>query len=225
MKRLSCCWFIALLLPLAAYAETRPAPPSVALRGRPSSSELSASDPLTLTIPAETQATVQILSGLHTRFSRVDDPVKAQLTRAVVVEGKVALPPGTLLDGRVTRVRAAGRFNRPAEFALRFDQITLPDGNVEPIAAVLASAPPHTRLDREGYLKGTRTISWKGVAGGLAAVGSVAASAALWPVLPAAGTSLLAYEFLWRRGGEVHLPPETPCQIRLDYPLTVRLAW
>lgn len=224
MRRLSCL-FILLLLPFAAYPETRSAPADLGLRERPSSRGAPTSDPLTLTIPAETQATVQILSGLHTRFSRIDDPVKAQLLRPVVVDGKVALPPGTLLDGRVTRVRAAGRLNRPAEFALRFDQITLPDGDVHPITAVLASAPPHTRLDREGYLKGSRSISWKGVAGGLAAVGSVVASAAFWPVLPAAGTGILAYEFLWQRGGDVHLPPQTACRIRLDYPLTVRMAW
>jgi hypothetical protein len=175
---------------------------------------------------------VQLLSGLHTRFIRVDDPIKAQLLQPVVIDGKVALPPGTLLDGRVTAVRSAGRVNRPAELALRFEQITLPDGDVEPIAAVLALAPPRTRLDREGYLKGTRSVSWKGLAGGIAAISSfavakatLAASAAFWPILPAAGTAWLGYEFLWHRGSDVHLPPQTSCQIRLDYPLTVRVLW
>src|SRR5215831_20386852 len=91
--------------------------------------------PPTVTIPAETRATVQLLSGIHTRFSRVDDPIKAQLLRPVVIRGKVALPPGTLLDGKLTVVRSAGRLNRPAELAVRFEQITLPDGDVEPIKA------------------------------------------------------------------------------------------
>jgi hypothetical protein len=183
--------------------------------------------PLTLTIPAETRATVQILSGIHTRVSRVDDPIKAQLLQPVLIDGKVVLPPGTLLDGRVTGVRTAGRLNRPAGVALRFEQVILPDGDVEPITAVLAVAPRHTRLDREGYLTGARSISWKALVGGIAAVGSftVASSAAFWPILPAAGAGLLGYEFLWRHGSDVHLPPETECQIRLDYPLTVRIPW
>jgi hypothetical protein len=188
--------------------------------------------PLTLTIPAETRATVQLLSGIHTRFTRVDDPIKAQLLQPVVIDGKVALPSGTLLDGRVTRVRPAGRVNRSAELSLRFDQVTLPDGDVEPIIAVLAVAPPHTRLDREGYLKGARSISWAAVTGGASAIGSFvvakaafAGTAAFWPILPAAGTALLGYEFLWHRGSDVHLPPQTACQIRLDYPLTIRLPW
>ena len=223
------CYLVILLLPLATYGASS-SPPALALRA--SRSAPSANSPLTLTIPADTRATVQLLSGIHTRVSRVDDPIKAQLLQPVVIDGKVALPPGTLLDGRVTRVRTAGRFNRPAELALRFEQITLPDGDVEPIAAVLAVAPPRTRLDREGYLKGARTVSWRGIAGGIAAIGSFAvskatfaSSATFWPILPVAGTAVLGYEFLWRRGSDVHLPPQTSCQIRLDYPLTVRIAW
>ncbi len=223
-------YLVVLLLSLATYAQASSAPPDLALRA--SRSGPSADSPLRLTIPADTRATVQLLSGIHTRFSRVDDPIKAQLLQPVVIDGKVALPLGTLLDGRVTRVRTAGRFNRPAEFALRFEQITLPDGDVEPIAAVLAVAPPHTRLDREGHLKGARSVSWKGVAGGIVAIGSFAAakatfasSAVFWPILPAAGTAVLGYEFLWRRGSDVHLPPQTSCQIRLDYPLTIRILW
>jgi len=219
-----------LLVSFATCARPASGPTDVALRARQSAA--SSGSPLTLTIPAATRATVELLSGIHTRFIRVDDPIKAQLLQPVVIDGKVALPPGTLLDGKVTRVRPAGRVNRAAELALRFNQVTLPDGDVEPIAAVLAVAPPHTRLDREGYLKGARSVSWEGVAGGVVAIGSFAlakatfaSSAASWPILPAAGAGLLGYELLWRRGSDVHLPPQTACQIRLDYPLTIRVPW
>lgn len=192
----------------------------------------------TVTIPAETEATVQVLSGIHTQVSHVDDPIKARLLRPVLVNGQVALPAGTLFDGRVTRIRAAGRLHRSAELALRFEQITLPDGQVEPIAAALSALDnprrTNTRLDSEGYLRGGRSVSWKSVAGGLAALGAFAtvkatiasaSAAAFWPALPLGGTALLGYEMLWRRGSDVHLPPQTPCRIRLDYPLTVRVPW
>jgi hypothetical protein len=219
-----------LLISFATWAPGASGPRDLALR--PNQYAPSSGSALTLTIPADTRATVQILSGIHTRFSRVDDPVKAQLLQPVVIDGKVALPSGALLDGRVTRVRPAGRANRAAELGLRFNQVTLPDGDVQPMAAVLAVAPPHTRLDREGYLKGARSVSWEGVAAGISAIGTFAVakatfagSAAFWPILPAAGTALLSYEFLWHRGSDVHLPPQTACQIRLDYPLTVRIQW
>jgi len=226
----SYCRLMLFLVSFATCAQAASGPTEVALRARQYAP--SSDSPLTLTIPAETRATVELLSGIHTRFIRVDDPIKAQLMQPVVIDGKVALPSGTLLDGKVTRVRPAGRANRAAELALRFNQVTLPDGDVEPIAAVLAVAPPHTRLDREGYMKGARSVSWEGVAGGIVAIGSYAlakatfaSSAAFWPILPAAGTGLLGYELLWRRGSDVHLPPQTACQIRLDYPLTIRIHW
>jgi hypothetical protein len=226
----SYCWLMVVLVCFTSCLRAASGPADLALRAGhygPSSDA-----PLTLTIPAETLATVQLLSGIHTRFTRVDDPIKAQLLQPVVIDGKVALPSGTLLDGRVTRVRPAGRVNRSAELSVRFDQVMLPDGDVEPITAVLAMAPPHTRLDREGYLKGARSVSWAGVTGGVLAVSSFivakaafASSAAFWPILPAAGTAWLGYEFLWHRGSDVHLPPQTACQIRLDYPLTIRIPW
>lgn len=224
------CLIMLLLLPLAAFSKTSSARADLTLRSRGPSPSADLS--LELTIPAETRAEVQLLSGIHTRFSRVDDPIKAQLLQPILIDGKVALPPGTLLDGRVTRVRPAGRLNQPAGLALRFEQVILPDGDVEPIAAVLAAAPPHTRIDREGFLTGARSVPWKGLVGGIAAMGSFAvakvafvSSAAFWPILPAAGTALLGYEVFWRHGSDVHLPPQTECQIRLDYPLTVRTPW
>jgi len=226
----SYCRVMLLLVSFTTCARAASGPTDLPLRARRYAPSSDSS--LTVTIPAETRATVQLLSGIHTRITRVDDPIKAQLLQPVVIDGKVALPSGTLLDGRVTRVRPAGRVNRAAELTLRFNQVTLPNGDVEPITAVLAVAPPHTRLDREGYLKGARSVSWEGVAGGIFAIGSFAVakaafagSAAFWPILPAAGTALLGYEFLWRRGSDVHLPPQTACQIRLDYPLTVRIPW
>ena len=67
----------------------------------------------TLTVPAETEADVELLSGLHTRVTSVDDPIVARVLRPVLVYGRVALPPGSLLDGRVTRVHPASRLHRP----------------------------------------------------------------------------------------------------------------
>ncbi len=190
----------------------------------------------TVTIPAETEVAAQLLSGIHTRVSHVDDPVKAELLKPVYVNGRVALPFGTLLDGRIIRIRPARRLHRPAELTLRFEEITLPDGQAEMITGVLASLDRSqslkTRLDSEGYLEGAPGLSWKALIGGLVAGGTfatvkaaIAGSAALAYVAPATGTALVGYTLLWPRGNDVHLPPETRCRIRLSYPLTVRVPW
>jgi len=189
-----------------------------------------------VTVPAETEAYIQLLSGMHTRINHVHDRIEARLLKPVLVGGRVALPPGSVLDGRITRVRSAGRLHRSGELAFRFEQITLPDGQSEPVSAVLASLDHprslHVSLDSEGYLKGTQRLSWRGITAGLAALGTfgtaklaVAGGTAAWPALSAIATGLVGYEFLWTRGNEVSLPPDTQCRIRLNYPVTVRVEW
>ena len=181
-----------------------------------------------LTVPAETEASVQLLSGIHTRVSRVDDPVAGKLLQPIYVDGQMALPSGSLLYGRVTHVRAAGRMHRAAELAFRFEQISLPNGDTEPINAVLASLerPGHLRVDHEGYITAGRGFSWKQLAFGAGAGGALVTvgvkAGAMGAILPAGAVGLVGYEILWPRGDEVHLPPNTRCTVRLDYSLTVR---
>jgi len=201
----------------------------------PDRSVIASAESTRVTVPAETEADIQLLSGVHTRVSHVNDRIEARLIKPVMIAGQVALPPGSVLDGRITHVRSAGRFHGTGELAFRFEQITLPDGESEPVRAVLAALDHagslHVKLDSEGYLKGTRGLSWKGITGGLFAVGAFGtaklalAGAGAWPILPAAATGLLGYEFLWPRGRDVSLPPDTQCRIRLNYPVTVRVAW
>jgi hypothetical protein len=190
----------------------------------------------TLTVPAETEFKVQVLSGIHTQINHVNDPVVAEVLKPVFVGGKLALPPGSLLDGHITMIRNAGHMHRSAELGMRFDRITLPDGQEKPVAAVLAALENpkmlDIHLDAEGHLTTNRNMSLKTLAGGftmlgtygalkIAAVGSAGATVAL----PLGGAALISYEALWRRGREVNMPPDTQCRLRLNYPLTVHIPW
>jgi len=177
-----------------------------------------------------------MLSGLHTRVNQVNDPVTARLRQAVYVDGQIAFPPGSLLNGRVTRVQLAGHMHRPAELGFRFESITLPDGETEPISAVLAALDKpglaKARLDSEGTLIGTRGFSLKGLAGGVAALGifgvgkaAIASSSAVGTFVPLGGAAVLGYAALWPRGNDVNVPPQTDCRVRLNYPVTVRVPW
>src|SRR5205814_8557482 len=185
----------------------------------------------TLTVPAETEADVELLSGIHTRIASVDDPIIARVVQPVLVNGHVALPSGTLLDGRITAVRSARRRHRPGELAFRFEQITLPDGESEPVTAVLAGldnfAPPNTRVDAEGHLRGTRAFSWKGLAGGFGAWSAfagfdyaVAGTAARRSLLPTTGSAVPGFELLRPPGNVAPVPPQPRCRIRPRHPET-----
>jgi hypothetical protein len=152
-----------------------------------------------------------------------------------LVDGRVVLPSGSILDGRITMIRNSGHVHRPAELGLRFDTIVLPDGQAEPMAGVLAVMDKSSKLDlhidAEGHLTGGRALSWKTLIGGVGlgsfgAIKAVASGAtAVSMGLSLAGAAAISYEILWPRGHEVNLPPETRCLIRLNYPLTVRVSW
>jgi hypothetical protein len=190
----------------------------------------------TLTVPAETEVKVQVLSGIHTQVNHVNDPVVAEVLKPVFVEGKLALPKGSLLDGHITIIRNPGHMHHSAELGMRFDRITLPDGQEKPVAAMLAALEHPERLDihldQEGHLINNRTTSWKTLAGGFAALGTFGAlkiaavgSAGASLALPLGGAAIISYEALWHRGREVNMPPDTQCRLRLNYPLTVHIPW
>ena len=188
-----------------------------------------------VTVPAETQVSIQMLSGIHTRVNHPNDLVTARVLKPVYVDGHIALPSGSILDGRITMIRKSGHVHRPAELRLRFDEVVLPDGQAEPMAGVLASlqksSNPDLHLDAEGHFTGGRARSWKTLIGGaglgsFGAIRAVATGAAAASVgLSVAGAAAVGYELLWPKGHEVNLPPETECRVRLNYPLTVRVSW
>jgi hypothetical protein len=190
----------------------------------------------TLTVPAETEVKVQVLSGVHTQINHVNDRVIAEVLKPVFVGGKLALPPGSLLDGHITLIRNAGHMRRSAELGMRFDRITLPDGQEKPVAAVLAALEHpemlEIHLDQEGHLTSNRARPWKALVGGVSALGTFGAlkiaavgSAGATIALPLGGAALISYEALWQRGREVNMPPDTQCRLRLNYPLTVHMPW
>jgi hypothetical protein len=235
-KRISAVTILLLLASAACAQDARP-PSAVTPGGDVQFSSVPEPPPAaTLTVPKNTEAAVTMLSGLHTRITQVDDAVTARLQLAVYVNGQVAFPSGSLLNGRVTHLQLAGRMHRPAEIGLRFESITLPDGETEQISAVLASLDkpglPKVDLDPEGHLKGTRGFSLKGLVGGAGALGAfgvgkaaLAASSAVGTFVPVGGAVVLSFAALWPRGNDVNVPPDTKCRIRLNYPVTVRVAW
>ena len=223
-------------LAITAWAQEGEAPVALPHRSGLGPARTESSMPSdTVTVPAETQVSIQMLSGIHTRINHANDLVTARLLQPVLVGGRVALPSGSILDGRITMIRNSGHVHRPAELGLRFDKIVLPDGQAEPMAGVLAVMDKSSKLDlhidAEGHLTGGRALSWKTLIGGVGlgsfgAIKAVASGAtAVSMGLSLAGAAAIGYEILWPKGHEVNLPPETRCLIRLNYPLTVRVPW
>jgi hypothetical protein len=185
-----------------------------------------------LTIPAETLVKARFISGMHTLVSHVNDPVSAEMTEPVYIDGRMALPQGTLFDGHITSIRRPGWMRHNGEIAFRFDHVTLPDGHQVPVSAILTRLDKNKNLkgalDAEGHLRGHRRGSWKSFLPGVVGVGgltfarlAIASSTALTVVAPTSAAVFVGYEFFIRRGSNVNVPPMTGCRIRLLSSLTV----
>ncbi|HEV2245988.1 MAG TPA: hypothetical protein VGW37_04985 [Terriglobia bacterium] len=185
-----------------------------------------------LTIPAETLVKARLISGMHTLVSHINDPVSAEMTEPVYINGEMALPKGTLFDGHITSVRRPSWMRHNGEIAFRFDHVTLPDGHMVAVTAIITHLDNRKdlmgTLDAEGHVRGHRRASWRnfltgavGVGGLTAAKLAFAGSTALTVAAPASAAAFLSYEFLFRRGSNVNVPPMTGCSIRLLSSLTV----
>jgi hypothetical protein len=76
-------------------------------------------------IPAGTSLTLVMETGLSTATSREGQAVTARIERAVSEDGRVVLPGGSVLRGRVSEVDPSGRIHGRAHLAVKWDQITV----------------------------------------------------------------------------------------------------
>jgi hypothetical protein len=92
---------------------------------------------VTLTVPDGTEIHLALTAPVSSQTAAVGDLVQAELVEAVAVGGRVALPAGATVVGRVTEAQALHRVGGRARLALAFESIEV-DGDDVPIAAYFA---------------------------------------------------------------------------------------
>ena len=81
-----------------------------------------------ITVPAGTTLSVALDEGVGSATSRVDEPVRAHLTRPVSIDGVVVAPVNSEVSGAVVEAVRSARVKGRARVAIRFDSLRLPDG-------------------------------------------------------------------------------------------------
>lgn len=167
-------------------------------------------------IPAGTVLHVRLDNGVGSDTSRVEDVVRGRLTKAVIVNGRTAVPAGSALVGSVTQSVRSGKVKGRARLGVRFNTLA-PTG------------------DRERYR--IQTGTWRAVAPGTkkqdaakiglpaaggAVVGGIVGGKKGAAIGAAAGGGAGTAVVLTTRGKEVHLPRGAVLTIRLTAPITVR---
>jgi hypothetical protein len=169
-----------------------------------------------VTVPSGTLLPVELTTALGSDSSRVEDPVRATLRRALVVDGVEVLPAGTRLLGTVTSVARAARVKGRASIAFRFTAIEPPgDGRVAIRTETVSRRAAATKKQDAAKIGGA--AAGGAIVGGILGGGDGAAKGAA--IGGAAGTGVV----LSTRGAEVRLGPGAPVAVRLAAPATLRV--
>jgi hypothetical protein len=169
-----------------------------------------------LTIPAGTVLPVELQSSVASDASSVEDPVRARLRKAIMIDGVEALPAGSSLRGTVTEATRSARVKGRARVGFRFDSIE-PAGRerLEIRTAVIAREAAGTK--KQDAAKIGIPAGAGAVIGGIVGGGDGAAKGAA--IGGAAGTGVV----LSTRGKEVRFGPGADFNVKLSAPVTVRV--
>jgi hypothetical protein len=170
-----------------------------------------------LTIPAATTFTVTLDDSVGSATSRVDEPVRAHVTRPVSVDGVVAVPAGSSLSGAVVEAVRSGRVKGRAHVAIRFDKLRpVADGETYTIRTGEITRTAKSEKKKDAAKIGVGAGAGAAI-GALLGGGKGAAIGA--GVGAGGGTAYVMSE----RGQEVGIARGATLTVRLTEPLKVRV--
>jgi hypothetical protein len=183
-----------------------------ALSPRPVSQRSSVA-PSVMEVPVGTEMDVRMTDSLDSGKAMVEDRFEATTVADVQVNGRVAIPAGSVVRGVVTAVSPGTHTNRTARMTVSFDQVTV-NGEAHPIRGTVTEA-----IQGSG-VKGD--VGRVAAGGGAGAVIGALLGGTKGAVLGAAiggGGTLAATE-----GKEVRVPQGTVLRVRLDSPVQMKAA-
>ncbi len=130
-----------------------------------------------LMIPAGTKVPVALKHAVSSKGTREGDGVYAETTFPVVANGRVLIPAGTFVQGRVSHIQRGGHIKGRAEVLMHFTTLIYPSGYTVLLPGAVENAPgadKATVKDDEGTIQSDSQTGQKiGTAAGTAGTGAV----------------------------------------------------
>ena len=165
----------------------------------------------TVEIPSGTEIDVRLQNSLNSGTAQVEDRFEGTTLVDLNVNGRTAIPAGSIMRGVVTAVEPATRTNRTARMTVSFDQVSINE-RTYPLRGTVTQA-----IEGEGIRgEAGRAGAGAAVGGILGAVLGGVKGAVLGAVIGAGGT-IAATE-----GKEVELPQGSVLRVRIDAPVQVQ---
>jgi hypothetical protein len=217
--------------PDAGIIET-PLPPAAALRPRNAEAFNDNTDAGIVTyvpgpanaLPEGTIFRVRMLEEIDAASTKAGTPFRAQLAQDILRNGRVVVPVGSELHGRVVYATAGSRMNGGSVLHLRPEEFVLPDGTRYHLhAEVIDTVGSDTKTKGEGNIvaneHGKRTIAELGMGAGSGAVlGAVVGGGVGAVVGTAVGAGVVTAHWL-RTNWSANLPAESTLVFSLTDPM------
>ena len=166
-----------------------------------------------VTIPEGTVIELRMDSGLNSETSQVNDAFKASVVRSVLIDGRIAVPENSAVNGRVTMVQPAERSSRSGVIGVEFNQLSI-NGKAYSIEGTLTSLHADERkqiIDEQSRVTGKsstpRNILFIGGGAGVgAAIGAIAGGGKGAGIGALTGGGIGALGALLSRGSEADVP-------------------
>jgi type IV secretion system protein VirB10 len=186
-----------------------------------------------VTLPAGTRVLLQLQSPIYTKTAHVGDGVYCESTFPVTQDNQLAIPAGTYVKGKVTRIERPGRVKGRAELQVYFTTMIFPNGYTVDLPGALDSTPGaenHEVIGDEGTVRATGTKGHDAgtvakTAGAGATIGALSSRTLKGTGLGGAiGTGVGLASVLLTRGPDVRLDRGTTVEMVLQRPLTVEVT-
>jgi hypothetical protein len=186
-----------------------------------------------VTLPAGTKVLLQLQSPIYTKTAKVGDGVYCESTFPVTQENQLAIPAGTYVKGRITRIERPGRVKGRAELQVYFTTMIFPNGYTVDLPGTIDSTPGaenHQVSDEEGTVKATGAKGHDAgtvakTAGAGATIGAISTGRLKGAGIGGAvGAGVGLAQVLLTRGPDIRLDRGTTVEMVLQVPLTVEVT-
>lgn len=206
-------------------------PPAARTRQGSADAAARSAKPATIKVPAGTKIPLVLENAISTRSAHAGDPVYFQTLYPIIVGGRIVIPAGSYMSGRVLSAKRPGRFKGRGQLVLRLTQLILPNGYTVSLDGVPSDVGSGggEKMGKEGRIEGPTsratdagiiirsTVYGAGI--GAAAAGATGAKAGL-----GIGATAGLLGVLFTRGPEAELPRGTTMNVVLDRPISLQSA-
>jgi hypothetical protein len=181
-----------------------------------------------LILPEGTRIALQLNNQLSTKSSNEGESFTAYVIAPVMLQERIIIPKGSIVNGSISRIIRAGRFKGKAGMILLFQSISIPGRGLTPITAstIKINSEGNNTIRSEGKIEGEGSVGsdvqktlTPGLAG--AGIGAIAGGARGAGIGAGAGVAIGLATVFTTRGKDLELRRGETLEISLDRSLSM----